>query len=143
LSAQRKATVVHAALIAVTVWPLVQIGLALHYDVSPWKLGGFGMYATPRFALVGMEIYGRSDAALPWQQLTQPTPELQAAAREFLESHRWLRRLASSQRVAELALASQPEWRELRVVVSYPVLDGASGRVVLTRDERVEAAAPR
>ena len=38
---------VQRALLALTFWPVVQIGLVFTLDVSPWKLGGWGMYAAP------------------------------------------------------------------------------------------------
>lgn len=107
--------------------------------MSPWKLAGWGMYAAPRFGLIGMEVYGRASAAEPWQQLTAPSPELQAAAGSFLERHRWLRRLASSRELEALVRSEHPAWRDVRIVVSYPLLDRESGMVVLTTDERTGA----
>ena len=31
----------------IAAWPAVALGLQLGFDVDPWKLMGFGMYATP------------------------------------------------------------------------------------------------
>jgi len=53
-----KSRIVHLGLALVAVWPLVHMTLVRRFDVSPWKLAGWGMYATPRFDLLGMEIYG-------------------------------------------------------------------------------------
>jgi hypothetical protein len=131
-----KTRVVHGALVALAVWPAMQICLVQRWDVSPWKLAGWGMYATPRFGLIGMEIYGRTTADAAWRQLDAPSAELRATAGAFLESHRWLRRLASERALVEPVRALEPEWREMRVVVSYPVLDRATARVVLVEDER-------
>jgi hypothetical protein len=141
LSPSRKVAIVHAGLLLLTLWPLAQIGLSLRWDVSPWKLAGFGMYATPRFSLVGMEVYGRRDASAPWEQLVRPSPALQRTAGAFLESHRWLRRLTPEGELVAAVRAEHPEWRDVRVVVSYPVLDRASARVRMKQDERVFAAA--
>jgi len=132
-----KTRIVHAALLALALWPLVHLGLVWRYDLSPWKLAGWGMYATPRFGLIGMEVFGRASGREPWQQLTVPAPEVRAEAGAFLEQHRWLRGLASSSRLEGVVRAQRPDWTELRVAVSYPVLDRATGRVRLTVDERL------
>ncbi len=131
-----KTRVVHTALLALAVWPAIQIGLTERWDVSPWKLAGWGMYATPRFSLVGMEIYGRAAPDDPWTRIVAPSAELHAAATAFLERHRWLRRLASEEPLLEPVRALEPTWRELRIVVSYPVLDRETARVVLREDVR-------
>lgn len=138
-----KQRIVHGALLLLALWPLVHLGLAWRYDLSSWKLAGFGMYATPRFGLLGMEVYGRASAAAAWQQVTSPSPAARAAAGEFLENHRWLRGLASPAALADAVHADHPEWTELRVVVSYPVIDHATSRVRLTEDERVVALPAR
>jgi hypothetical protein len=138
-----KRRLVHGALALLAAWPLIHLGLAWRYDLSSWKLGGWGMYATPRFTLVGMEAYGRALPDGAWQQVTAPSASARDAATAFLEQHRWLRRLASSTALATALHADHPEWTELRLVVSYPVLDRTTGRVRLVTDERVVVLAPR
>jgi hypothetical protein len=133
-----KTRLVHAALVALVVWPLVHLSLVWRFDLSPWKLAGWGMYTTPRFGMLGMEVYGRTgDAA--WQQLVAPSAEVRSAATAFLEQHRWLRGLAATSVLADAVRTQHPEWTALRIAVSYPVLDRATGRVRLTTDERVIA----
>lgn len=138
LDLKTKTRVVHAALLLLALWPLVHLTLVWRHDLSPWKLAGFGMYTTPRFALVGMELYGASDGAT-WQQMVAPSADVRAAGNAFLERHRWLRGLATTSALEDAVRAQHPEWTALRVVVSYPVLDRTSGRVRLTTDERVRA----
>lgn len=123
---------VYLGLLALTVWPAVQMALVARYDLSPWKLAGWGMYAEPRFSLLGMEVYGRAtpDAAL--EQLTAPTPALAAEATQFLERHRWLRRLARPDGLAAAVFAHQPQWRELQIVVFRPVLNRDTGMIEMT-----------
>ncbi len=138
LELKTKTRIVHAALLLLALWPLVHLALVARFDVSPWKLAGWGMYTTPRFALLGMELYGTPDDTT-WQQMVAPSPNVRAAGNAFLEQHRWLRRLATTGALEDAVRAQQPTWTSLRVVVSYPVLDRASGRVRLTTDERVVA----
>ena len=135
-----KTRIVHGALLVLALWPLLQLGLVWQYDLSPWKLAGWGMYTTPRFALVGMEIYGRSATSEEWTQLVAPSPAVRAEGGAFLERHRWLRGLASAERLADVVREQHPEWTELRIAVSYPVLDRGTGMVRLTVDERVVQA---
>lgn len=136
LDLKTKTRIVHAALVLLALWPLVHLTLVWRYDVSPWKLAGLGMYTTPRFALLGMELYGTTDGAT-WQQMVAPSPDVRASGNAFLERHRWLRRLATTGALEDAVRAQQPTWTSLRVVVSYPVLDRTTGRVRLTTDERV------
>ena len=132
-----KRRLVHGALVLLAVWPVVHLALAWRYDLSSWKLGGWGMYATPRFALVGMEAYGRATPDAAWQQVTSPSAAARGAATAFLEQHQWLRGLASPAALAAALRTDHPEWTELRFVVSYPTLDRETGRVRLVTDERV------
>jgi len=136
MTIRRKARLVHAALAVLAAWPIVHIGLVWRYDVSPWKLAGWGMYTTPRFDMVGMEAYGRDAATGAWQRVTAPSPAVNATANAFLERHRWLRRLASADALAAAVKAAHPEWDALRVRVAYPRIDLNTGMVVLTHDDR-------
>jgi hypothetical protein len=137
-----KQRLVHGALLVLALWPLAHLALVRAYDLSPWKLAGWGMYTTPRFGLLGMEVYGRARPDDAWQQLVAPSPATRDAATAFLERHRWLRRLASSDALVAAVRAQQPAWREVRIVVSYPVLDRTTSRVRLVTDERVVAVPP-
>ena len=71
MASRPKIRAVHAALVLFTLWPLVQIGLCFRYEASPWTLFGFGMYATPRFGLLGMEVFGRRADGSEEQLLAQ------------------------------------------------------------------------
>jgi hypothetical protein len=139
MSLERKTWWVHTLLVAMTVWPLLHIGLVWRFDLSPWKLGGWGMYTTPRFGLIGMELYGHDPGRDEWQQLTAPTTAVREAAGTFLEHHRWLRGLARTGALAGAVASSQPEWDRLRITVSYPAIDLPSGMVVMRQDERTVA----
>ncbi len=130
--ARGKAAAVYLGLLALTVWPAVQMALVARYDVSPWKLAGWGMYAEPRFAMLGMEVYGRGDATDTFAQLTAPPPALADEATRFLEQHRWLRRLARPDALAAAVFAHRPQWRELQIVVFRPVMNRATGMIEMT-----------
>lgn len=127
-----KRAVVHTTLALLTLWPLAQMALVARFDASPWKLAGWGMYATPRFDMVGMEVYGRARDGTE-QQLTDAAPALRAQATAFLESYRWLRDLAPHARFAQEVLRANPQWEAVRLVLFRPTLDARTGVVEMTR----------
>jgi hypothetical protein len=58
-----------AALALLCIWPLAHIGIAFATDLSPWKLGGFGMYAIPaRWGAIAVETRA------PGEPLFRPRP---------------------------------------------------------------------
>ena len=76
MPARTKTTVVGTALVLLTLWPLVHIGLVKRYGISPWKPPA-GACSAPR---LGMEIFGRrARAAEP------PRPAVRDEA--YLERH--------------------------------------------------------
>jgi hypothetical protein len=131
-----KARLVTALLAVITAWPLVQLALVARYDVSAWKLAGWGMYATPRFDRVGMEVYGRR-ADGSEEQLVAPSAAVAGAATAFLESYRWLRALAPRDAFADAILREHPQWDQVRLAVFRPELDAGTGMVVMVRAEYV------
>jgi hypothetical protein len=130
LTARSKTTVVAAALAALTVWPVVHLWLVARYDVSPWKLAGWGMYSAPRSRSLGMEIFGRARGGA-LEHLTQPTPDTRTLASQYLERHRWLRKLVRPAALAAAIGVERPHWDEVKVVVFEPDLDRESGMVVM------------
>ncbi len=59
MSTERKKRLFSIALVVLAIWPAIQIGLVVRYDVSAWKLGAWGMYATPQ-RLPGLKLRGFS-----------------------------------------------------------------------------------
>jgi hypothetical protein len=135
MSPAAKTRAVHAVLVAALLWPLVQMAMTLRWDVSSWKLAGWGMYATPRFGLLGMEVYGRSPGAGDEVQLVAPSPAVREAATAFLESYRWLRGLAPRRRFVDAVFAEHPAWDRVRIVVSRPAMDARTGMVEMVHAE--------
>jgi hypothetical protein len=130
--------VVYVFLAALTVWPAVQIWLTQAYGVSPWKLGGWGMYAVPRPKYVGMTVLYRARGTSELVPLQSPDEADRAAANAFLERYRWLGTLAFPQDFASSMLARHPDWEAMKIVLSQPVLDRRSAMVVM-REEVYEA----
>ncbi len=130
-----KKRIVYLTLLALTLWPLAHIGLAMQYGLSPWKLCGWGMYATPRLGTLGMEVFYRDAGADQMRQLTAPETDERTAANAFLERHRWLGALARPAQLAETVLRARPHTEALKIVVFRPVLERDSGMIVMTTTE--------
>lgn len=130
-SARAKTAVVGGALVALTIWPLVHLWLVARYDVSPWKLAGWGMYSAPRSRSLGMEIFGRRPGG-PLEHFTQPSSDVRALASVYLERHRWLRKLTRPTALAGAVAAARPDWNEVKIVVFEPALDRTSAMIVMS-----------
>lgn len=130
-----KSKVVHGALFVLAVWPLAQMWLAHEYDISSWKLMGWGMYAEPRFSFAAMEAYGRSDRTDDFERLLETSKETATEAHDFLQRYRWLRNLVEPEEFAELVFAERPEWNELRVELFRRVLVRETGMVELRQKD--------
>ena len=137
MSLSIKRAIVYTTLGLLTVWPAVHIWLVKTYGLNSWKLAGWGMYTTPRFDLLGMEIYGRDAATGQDEQLTTPSGAERDAAAAYLERHRWLRALADDRDLTDVVLRHHPAWDRVTVVVFRPELDRDSGRITMQRREHV------
>lgn len=135
-----KRAVIYGFLAVLTVWPAVQIWLTKTYGVSPWKLGGWGMYAVPRPKYVGMTVLYRAQGATELVQLQSPTAADQAAAGAFLERYRWLGKLAFPEDFVRSMLDRHPDWEAVRIVLSQPVLERETAMIVM-REEIYEMSA--
>ena len=130
-----KSRIVHLGLALVAVWPLVHMTLVRRFDVSPWKLAGWGMYATPRFAMLGMEVYGRPATGGDEVQLRDPGAAVRNEATALLESYRWLHALAPRRRFVDAVFAEHPDWASVRIVVSRPAMDARTGMIEMRHAE--------
>ena len=130
-----KQKIVYGALIALTAWPAVHVGLAKAFDLSPWKLAGWGMYAAPRLGSLGMEVFYREKGDERMQQLTAPSAAERGAATVFLERHRWLRRLARPDRFAGMILDARPLVEHVQIVVFRPDMERDTAMIVMRRQE--------
>jgi hypothetical protein len=130
-----KLACVRLLFLALLLWPPIHAGLVMRYDLSSWKLSGWGMYAQPRPKDVGMEVFFRSAAASEYTQLTSSSPALQAEASAFLARHQWLGRLVRPDAFAAAIRREHPEWDALRIVTFRSHMEPATGMIVLKRTE--------
>lgn len=128
-----KRNVVVVGVVLFALWPAVHRGLVYAFDMNPWKLGGWAMYARPHFPPQIRLLRIRAGEEIP---LTDLTPLEQALAGDFVESRYSIGRLASPEELAQQVLARVPrgEADALVVEVRSPYFDVGSARV----EERVE-----
>lgn len=110
-------------------WPLLHLGLVQRYDLSRWKLAGWGMYTEPSLQDVGMEVFGRREPGAAAEQWTTGDASLRTLAAEFLYDYRWLRRLTEPRDLAAAVLATRPTWSEVDIDVFRPFVAPHSGYV--------------
>ncbi|GEM_PF-2596321 len=124
----RRRRAAFAVLAFVAVWPAVATVLQLGFDVDPWKLMAFGMYAAParRPEDFAVTLTARRGAA--WELL-----ELPEETERFIRRRYTLGRLVSLADLVERALESS-EVDEVRAELQQFRLDASTARVVLRRE---------
>jgi len=124
-----KRKLLQAGLILFALWPLLQIGLVLQFQVNPWKLAGWGMYSAPQFpAELRVEARVPGEAGV-FELRTRPEA-LQATELRFLERRLGLGRLARPDELGQALLDHYPPIDGVTIEVRQPALDPVSGMVV-------------
>jgi hypothetical protein len=135
LSLTLKRRVLYAGLLLFTLWPLAHMYLATHFQVSPWKLAGWGMYATPRPSFVQMAVFGRRPDRREFEGLTSIPAPCQEQARLFLSGERWLGQLIRPDELARSLRKQMPAFADLRIITGVPTLDRETGMIIVKQVE--------
>ena len=123
-----KQAVVHAALVALTVWPALHIGMVKLYDVNPWKLAGWGMYSAPQLPSY-VQITCLTPDSVGSYELGSLQPELEPELQEFLLLRRHLGRLVEPDEFARALLDYYPAIDGVDIAVLEPVLNPRTGMI--------------
>ncbi|MBL8954632.1 MAG: hypothetical protein JNK82_27895 [Myxococcaceae bacterium] len=113
-----------ALLVFVTLWPCVTLWLQARFDVDPWKLMSFGMYAAPSRRPSDVELVLSVERDGAWVQVPEPVGEGTA----FRKWRRTLGRLASHEALGRVLL-TQTAAKQARIEVRELRLDRETGRV--------------
>ncbi len=122
------------ALALFTAWPMVHIVLTAVVGSDAWKLGGFGMYATPRPAVQLRLEVDTGQGMQPYAPMSLDG----ALQRQYLETQESLAILgswASPQPFAQAILDRYPTVQTVDVVVDTTVMDPERATLV-TRTSR-------
>jgi hypothetical protein len=106
-------------LVAAAIWPLIHHMLVLRYDVDPWELFGWSMYAVPAARVAVAIDLERGDEVEP----LRPLGELFARVRVFARRRSALGALASSESLARELLADDAQLDAVVVTTRSLVLD--------------------
>ena len=131
MSLALKRRVLYAGLLLFTLWPLAHMYLVTHFQVSAWKLAGWGMYATPRPSFVEMAVFGRRLDRGEFEGLTSIPAPCQAQASQFLSRQRWLGQLIRPDGLARSLREQMPQFADLRIIMNVPALDRETGMIVV------------
>jgi hypothetical protein len=127
LTLARKQQILTAGLVGFTLWPLAQMELVRRFGISPWKVAGWGMYATPRIS-PGIAILVQEGDQPPAPMGVLP-PEVVVACQRLQSKRLWLRDLAPPDEIGRLVLAGRRGYRRVTVIIQQPILDTTSGMV--------------
>jgi hypothetical protein len=115
----------------VAVFPLVHRGLVARYEIDPWKLGGFAMYAAPTLPVlvaVLVEVEGSGRLA-PLDESTLPA-DVRARLDLFRIERVALGRLREPRDAARAVFAARPDVRGLVLLVQRTTLDRRTARTM-------------
>ncbi len=123
-----------AVLAFVAVWPAVTVVLQLGFDVDPWKLMAFGMYAAPARRPEDFAVSLTARRGATWEPLDLPEEE-----NRFIRRRYTLGKLVGLGGLAQRALESSGA-DEVRAELQQFRLDASTARVVLHREVAVVSA---
>jgi hypothetical protein len=121
-----KRTIVHGWLIGFALWPAVHIGLVKRWDVNPWKLMGWGMYAAPQMP-AELRITGSLPDGSGFALADELTEELAAEQYDFLRTRLGLGDLARPERLARAILDRNAALDGVTIEVDQPKLSRRTG----------------
>ena len=117
---------VRIGLLALAIWPAIQIGLVRAHGVNPWKLAGWGMYAAPQL-IPDARLLVREEPGGPLRELDWIGSDHEERVTAFLRDRLALGRLASPDQLAVDLLDEDPHQHEIIFVVIQPVMDPRTG----------------
>jgi len=117
-----KQTVIVVLLVLVAVWPFGHRALVAAYDVNPWKLAGWAMYATPTPPVLAaiFQPVGKGGIPIPRESLPE---SVGVALDEFVMERHALGDFRRPDEVAALVLESNADLDEVVVMVQRMILD--------------------
>ncbi len=118
---------VAAALIALTIWPLVQMYGVFRYDVNPWKFCGWGMYSAPQLPSY-VQLYTPIANDYEVQRISIPKA-VRPHVQHFLKMRRGLRKLVKPHKIAKSIFEIRPHLNEITIRVFQVCLSRDNGMI--------------
>ena len=128
MSIAAKKKIVYACLVLLTLWPAVHISLAKRYEMSPWKLAGWGMYAAPQLdPIVHLECLTPDEVGR--YELGTVLPEWEREFEDFVRRRRGLGHLARPDALGLKLLQLYPAILGVEITVERPWLNRRTGMI--------------
>ena len=124
----RAGMVVNVALALLAAWPLLHIALVRAYDVNPWKLAGWGMYAAPQLdPVVHVECLTPDEVGR--YELGTVLPDWEREFNDFVRRRRGLGQLAKPDALGRKLLQLYPAILGVEITVERPSLNRRTGMI--------------
>ncbi len=124
-----KHRLVFILLLLFAIWPLVHYGLMQHYQLNPWKYGGWAMYVVPgRNPELGVSVRVRDE----WHALEVEQPALLREANRFAVNRRQQGFRLEPADLGRALLERIAEAQAVRITVDDFKLDPETARVQLS-----------
>jgi hypothetical protein len=124
----RARVAVNVTLALLAAWPLVQIALVRAYDVNPWKLAGWGMYAAPQLdPIVHLECLTPDEVGR--YELGTVLPDWEREFDDFVRRRRGLGRLVRPDALGLKLLELYPAILGVEITVERPWLNRRTGMI--------------
>jgi hypothetical protein len=126
LKKMRARLAVNVALALLAAWPLAHMALVRVYDVNPWKLAGWGMYAAPQLApIVYVECLTPDEVGR--YELGTVLPDWEREFNDFVWRRRGLGGLARPDALGRKLLDLYPAILGVEITVEQPSLNPRTG----------------
>jgi hypothetical protein len=128
----RKKRVTLGLLLFIAAWPLVHRVLVMRFEVNPWKLGGFAMYASVVPPLRVTVFHDTAQGVVPLDERRLPAPVRQRLRRFRIERHA-LGQFRSADDTGRSILSALPELEWVVISVQRLTLDPETARMRASR----------
>lgn len=137
-----KRRIVIAALIVLTVWPLIHHGLVRIADLSPWKAFGWSMYCVPH-RVISLEVMDLDrERALPIASTAEQQRPLRRSLKRYTDLRSAVGRWVEPDDIAPAIFDAFPNVNRIAITVHTGGLDRRSARFVMLSSSRYSYRRP-
>ncbi len=129
-----KRAIVGFVLVWAGLWPLAHRALVARYDVNPWKLSGWAMYATPKPPVV-VAAFSLSEDGLAILDERRMRPRVRHALDQFRVRRHALGKLAEPNQAGAAILNNHPELTAIVIMVQTYSLDPETALMTSVLDQ--------
>lgn len=130
-----KKRILRIVMVLFIVWPIAQFALTQFFDLSPWKLFGWGMYAAPQRNVRARVLEVRGDTVIDF---ARPVPvEIRDRFQRFQIDRVALGNLLRPDEIADQILDAYPDLEGIMIVVGTKFIDSKTALIVEERENYI------